>query len=266
MRDNQAESHYPLEVTIKETDYVGHSHHYSVADRAGRRKENIMNAAAENSVPEAEITALRKEIEFLKSCGVIELAIRNPNVSSWMRDTEKELHFARSQAAASKVLATEIRKDTLNEILASIKKHSSMARTQMAKSGSVEERDVWSGIVSHLDLFFDSIAMMKRSGPAVSLHETASAWQEPKHEVVSAEPIPAVAAASPVATITRQKVVSGKYGRVRISKGSLTPPREVWISLTTMSLDDMDMTVLTAREVREMRDVLTAILPVLEAE
>jgi hypothetical protein len=42
-------------------------------------------AAAE---PKTELELLREEVAFLKSCGIIELAIRNPNVASYMEHWE----------------------------------------------------------------------------------------------------------------------------------------------------------------------------------
>lgn len=202
---------------------------------------------------ETELTKLRKENEFLRTCSVVDLSIRNPNVKSWMHEMEGRVNEARGQAEARKILLEQVRRDTLNEVLASVKKHSDTARTKLAKTGHFcIDQEIWSAIVSHLDIVSDSVAKMRGSGP--TLPETASSW-----------PVPAVKP-GPVAEVTRREVVSGKYGRLDISKGLLTAPREVGIRLIGESGWVTDVTVLTATEVREMRDVLDAILPVLEAE
>lgn len=38
--------------------------------------------------PVSELDQLREEVAFLKSCGIIELAVRNPNVADYMKHWE----------------------------------------------------------------------------------------------------------------------------------------------------------------------------------
>ena len=44
--------------------------------------------------PKSELEQLREEVAFLKTCGVIELAIRNPNVQSYMAHWERRAESA----------------------------------------------------------------------------------------------------------------------------------------------------------------------------
>ena len=41
-----------------------------------------------NAEPKTELEMLREEVAFLKTCGIIEIAIRNPSVMDYMRHWE----------------------------------------------------------------------------------------------------------------------------------------------------------------------------------
>ena len=52
-----------------------------------------------NAGPKTELEMLREEVAFMKTCGIIELAIRNPNVMSYMDHWEKRADEAEKMAA-----------------------------------------------------------------------------------------------------------------------------------------------------------------------
>jgi hypothetical protein len=55
------------------------------------------------SPPKSEIDALREEMRFLKTCGIIEIAVRNPNVAEYMRHWERRAEKAEAELAVRHV-------------------------------------------------------------------------------------------------------------------------------------------------------------------
>lgn len=51
------------------------------------------------SEPKSELELLREEVAFLKSCGIIELAIRNPSVADYMAHWERRAETAEDAVA-----------------------------------------------------------------------------------------------------------------------------------------------------------------------
>ena len=52
-----------------------------------------------NAEPKTEIEMLREEVAFLKSCGIIEIAVRNSSVSEYMRHWEGRAEKAEGDLA-----------------------------------------------------------------------------------------------------------------------------------------------------------------------
>jgi hypothetical protein len=49
--------------------------------------------------PKTELERLREEVAFMKTCGVIEIAVRNPSVMEYMRHWEGRAEKAEAEAA-----------------------------------------------------------------------------------------------------------------------------------------------------------------------
>ncbi len=64
-----------------------------------------MNAdVTANEKPQTELERLREEVAFLKTCGMIELAVRNPNVMSYMEHWENRAETAEALVEALREL------------------------------------------------------------------------------------------------------------------------------------------------------------------
>jgi hypothetical protein len=47
--------------------------------------------------PKTELESLREEVAFLKSCGIIEVAVRNPSVAEYMKHWEERAEKAEAE-------------------------------------------------------------------------------------------------------------------------------------------------------------------------
>lgn len=59
------------------------------------------------SEPKSELEQLREEVAFLKSCGIVELAVRNPNVADWMQHWEGRAEKAEAALRSAASTSTE---------------------------------------------------------------------------------------------------------------------------------------------------------------
>lgn len=221
------------------------------------RFKTMLTEAAKNLTDQA------KEIEFLKTCSVIEIAIRNPSVNSWMREMESQLNKARGDAAAKKILSDHRRNETFNEVIQVLKARAAGAReTAGEDTRDADEFFEWEFLAKNLDALVEAIEAKQRGDKPVTV-----GTHDPETGVTTAtmEEIRAARKKSPVALVAKMQIVPGTYGRLSIVKATLGRG-ELGISLMSTKGLDIGHTALTAAEVREMRDVLDAILPVLEAE
>jgi hypothetical protein len=56
-------------------------------------------APTSEAKPKSELELLREEVAFMKTCGVIEIAVRNPSVMDYMRHWEGRAEKAEAEAA-----------------------------------------------------------------------------------------------------------------------------------------------------------------------